>query len=240
MPSPGLISQVTPAQAIEAPPSDVTPAPPRGRVGWARLAVRTAKVVVIAVVATVALGAGAFAAASLYDDYGAVRNGPNAEAWRSLAPRFAGAPACTACHAAEAAAQAASIHLGVSCEDCHGPAAAHSADAFAARVIALEEPASGICVSCHGATTGRPAAFPQVDPAAHFSGGQCLRCHDPHAIVAVRPRVVLHSLVDLPECTICHAPDGLKAIPTGHELVEEAVCLSCHGPGADRRTERVP
>jgi hypothetical protein len=198
------------------------------------------KLGVVAAVATVALGAGAFAAASFYNDYGAVRNGPNAEAWRALTPRFAGAATCTACHAAQATAEDASIHLDVACEDCHGPAAAHSASDAAARATVLGKPASGICVACHAATAGRPAAFPQIDPAAHFSGGQCLRCHDPHSIVAVRPPVVLHPLVDLPECTTCHAPDGLKAIPAGHELVEDAVCLACHGPGADRKTERAP
>jgi hypothetical protein len=207
----------------------------RRRAALTRLAVRAAKLAVIVGVTTVVLGAGAFAAASFYADYGAVRNVPNAEAWRGLSPRFAGAAACTSCHAAEAAAQDASIHRDVSCEDCHGPAAVHSTSTAAARATGLGKPASGICVNCHGVAPGRPAAFPQVDPAAHFSGGQCLRCHDPHSIVAVRPPVVTHPLVDLPECTTCHAPDGLKKIPAGHEIVDDAVCLSCHGPGADRK-----
>ena len=185
------------------------------------------------VVASVALGTAAFVAASFYAQYGAVRNTPNAQAWGGLTPRFAGQAICTSCHAPEAGAQDASIHVDVSCEACHGPAAAHSASDAAARATVLARPTSAICATCHAATAGRPAAFPQVDPATHFAGGQCLRCHDPHSIVAVRPPTVSHPLANLPECTTCHAPDGLKKIPTGHEIVGDAICLSCHGPAAD-------
>lgn len=203
---------------------------------WARVA-RAARTGlrggIVVIVVSVALGTAASVAASFYGQYGPVKNVPNARAWAGLTPRFAGQMICTSCHAPEAGAQDASIHVDVSCEDCHGPAAAHSSSAAAARAAVLTEPTSGICVTCHGATAGRPATFPQIDPARHYAGGQCLRCHGPHSVVAVRPPTVSHPLANLPECTTCHAPDGLKKIPTGHEIVDDTICLSCHGPAAN-------
>jgi hypothetical protein len=203
-------------------------------IAWTRVAVTTVKIGIVVVVTSVALGVSAFAAASFYSEYGAGRNVPNAHAWAGLTPRFAGQAICSSCHAPEAGAQDASIHVNVSCEDCHGPAAAHSSSAAAARAAVLTKPTSGTCATCHLAAAGRPAAFPQIDRAAHYSGEQCLRCHDPHSIVAVRPPTVTHPLANLPECTTCHAPDGLKKVPTGHEVVGDTICLSCHGPAANR------
>ncbi len=107
-----------------------------------------------------------------------------------------------------------------------------------ARSVTLPEPPSSICARCHATTTGRPASFPQVDLATHYVGGPCLRCHDPHSVVAHRPPTVTHPLADLPECTTCHAPDGLKKIPTGHQVVGDTVCLACHGIDANVEPRR--
>jgi len=205
------------------------------RIAWRRVVIRTAKIGTLTVALSVALGGAAFGAVTLYSAYGPVRNEPNTQAWRDLTPRAAGALVCTSCHASEATAQDASIHADVSCEDCHGPAAAHAGDEAAARATVLPVPKGGICASCHAAIAGRPSTFPQVDLAAHFSGGSCLRCHDPHSIVAVRPPAVTHPLANLPECTTCHAPGGLKKVPSGHEIVADAVCLACHGHAATRQ-----
>jgi hypothetical protein len=229
---------VPPASSDGEQPSTGGPRLVLPAIDWARLAraVRTGlRVGIFVVVVSVALGTAAFVAASLYGQYGAVRDAPNAQAWAGLPARFAGQAPCASCHAPQAAAQDASTHLNVSCEACHGPGAAHSVNEAAARATALTEPASVICSTCHGATAGRPTAFSQVDPARHYSGGQCLRCHDPHSIVAVRPPTVSHPLANLPECTTCHAPDGLRKIPTGHELVEDGTCLACHRPAADAK-----
>lgn len=193
------------------------------------------KVGIVMAVATVALGVAAFVAASSYEQYGAIRNTPNADAWARLTPSFAGQAICSSCHAPETTTQDASIHVNVSCENCHGPLAAHSASQTAARDLSPGKPHSEICVTCHAATAGRPAAFSQIDPETHYNGGECLRCHDPHSITAVRPPVVSHPLVDLPVCTTCHAPDGLKKIPAGHELVGDTICLNCHGQSASGR-----
>lgn len=219
----------------------------RGRSRWSRIArpevrlpgivskrsvIRSIRVGVVAVAASVVLGVAAFAAVTVYAQYGAVRNVPNAEAWRGLTQRYAGQAACTACHPTEAGQQDASAHIDVSCEGCHGPAALHASSTPTARTTALAKPDSGICITCHGIAAGRPADFPQVDSATHYSGGECLRCHSPHSITAVRPPIVTHPLASLPDCTACHAPDGLKEVPSGHELVADAVCLSCHGRAA--------
>ncbi|MFI5254452.1 MAG: multiheme c-type cytochrome [Candidatus Limnocylindrales bacterium] len=201
------------------------------RIGWRRIIRQTLKVGVVIVVVSVALGVGAFAAVTLAAQYGASRDVPDSHTWAALTPRFAGQASCTVCHATEANAKNASIHVYVTCEVCHGPAAAHVADPTTAK-NSLPEPTSDICATCHVAVPGRPADFPQIERASHYSGGQCLRCHDPHSIVAIRPPTVTHPLADLPACTTCHAPNGLKPIPSGHEPVADAVCLSCHGPQA--------
>ena len=204
-------------------------------IAWARAVSTSFKVGIVMAVASVALGVAAFVAASSYEQYGAIRNTPNTDAWARLTPRFAGQAICISCHAPEVRIQDASIHVSVSCENCHGPLAAHSISEAAARDLPPGKPHGEICVTCHAATAGRPAAFSQIDPTTHYIGGECLRCHDPHSITAVRPPVVSHPLVDLPVCTTCHAPDGLKKIPAGHELVEDAICLSCHGQSASGR-----
>ncbi len=199
-------------------------------------ALRTAlRIGTFAVAASVAIAGVAFAASAFNSQYGAVMNEPNAEAWASLSPRFAGQAICTSCHTGQASAQDASAHATVSCEDCHGPAAAHSISAAVAARVTLSSPTSAICITCHGAAAGRPTTFAQVDPATHYAGGECLRCHSPHSIAAVRPPTVTHPLADLPACTTCHNPDGLKKVPSGHELVSDAVCLSCHGRTASGR-----
>jgi hypothetical protein len=182
------------------------------------------------VLVSIAFGLTAAVAAGFYAEYGVVKNDPNADAWAGLTGRMAGSARCASCHASEAAAQDASAHVEVSCEGCHGSSGPHAADESAAKAIEVETPTSLICATCHAQTAGRPAPISQVDPATHYSGDRCMRCHDPHSIVAVRPPVVSHPLANLPECTTCHAPDGLRKIPTGHEIVRDEICLSCHRP----------
>lgn len=202
---------------------------------WRRLSLTGLRVAVVVAVASVVLGVAAFAAVSVYAQYGAVRNEPNALAWGGLTPRYAGQAACTSCHEPEVRVQDSTVHAPVSCEACHGALSAHSASDEAARSAPVDKPPNGICSACHAAVAGRPAGFPQVDGLEHYGGGPCLRCHDPHSIVAVRPPALSHPRANLPACTTCHAPDGLKQIPEGHEPATDTVCLTCHGPGADQR-----
>jgi hypothetical protein len=134
------------------------------------------------------------------------------------------------CHKTQTAQQASNRHAGIDCQTCHGPAGAHPGSDPAA-TVEIARPTAAICLQCHSQVVGRPAGFAQIDPATHWGGGTlCLRCHDPHDVVAPVPPQIPHPLQGLPACTTCHRPDGLKPVPTGHTLVKDAVCLSCHTP----------
>ena len=222
-------------RSMTAQPSSEEPTSRRQPIAWSRLATTGIKIAIVALVATVALGVAAFAAASSYTQYGAIKNTPNARAWSGLTPQFAGQAICASCHAPEADTQDASIHVNVSCEDLPRAPRGSSASNAAAGQIEPPKPPDKICATCHAAVPGRPSTFPQIVEARHYSGDHCLRCHDPHSIVATRPPTVSHPLDNLPACTVCHGPDGLKKVPSGHELVADSVCLSCHHPATSRR-----
>ena len=96
--------------------------------------------------------------------------------------------------------------------------------------VSLARPTSAICRTCHAATSGRPAIIPQIVPGHHFSGGQCLRCHDPHSIVGRRPPRS-PSVDDLPGCTSCHA-HAAQERPEARDR-RDPVCLPAT-PAADR------
>ncbi|HYM82760.1 MAG TPA: hypothetical protein VEY67_01240 [Candidatus Dormibacteraeota bacterium] len=183
------------------------------------------------VVASVIIGLGLFLATTAYAEFGGVKATTNARAWASRPLRYAPS-ACQACHQAETAKQATNRHGAIDCETCHGLVGSHPG-ADRAAVKPLPKPTGALCVQCHAAVVGRPAALAQIDPATHYNGGTgtaCLRCHDPHAVVAVAPPRIVHPTAGLPACTTCHNPNGLKRIPTGHELVADTVCLTCHRP----------
>lgn len=178
----------------------------------------------------VVLGGSAFATSRLSADYGAGQDRLDAVSWADRAAGYAGAT-CLACHPGELQEQSA-IHPTVSCEGCHGPLVGHPAsDGGSDSRLVLPE--SGPCITCHAAAAGRPAGFPEIDVEEHYPGNACLGCHDPHAVVAAAPPDVTHPLIRLPACTTCHAPDGLKEVPSGHEMVADDVCLSCHGAHGD-------
>lgn len=191
-----------------------------------RLGRATLLTATVAVLLAAALGGSAYAASRLNAEYGAGQEQVNTITWAVRAPSYAGAT-CVTCHPAVEAAQAAS-HASVSCEGCHGPLVDHPA-ADGGTASRLVVPDSELCVTCHAAATGQPAAYPVIELDDHYSGEGCLRCHGPHAVVAAAPPDVTHPLVRLPACTTCHAPDGLKEVPSGHEMVADEVCLSCHG-----------
>ena len=188
-----------------------------------------AKAGIAVLLVSVALGTGAFAASSLYGQYGGARAQANALDWAARGATYS-RTACIGCHRGQQGTGAVGRHAGVTCEACHMPVADHPGTGRG--VVALPVPESGICVTCHGLTAGRPATFPQIDPAGHYGGAACLRCHDPHTTAAVAPPEVTHPLDRLPACTTCHAPDGLKKVPAGHEMVGDDICLSCHGARA--------
>lgn len=96
---------------------------------------------------------------------------------RARAATFAGKVACLDCHSDVADGQKGSKHAAVSCEACHGPLARHvdNPDVKPAKLDAAV-----LCVTCHRATAGRPAKFPQVHPKEHSGGAACTSCHKPH------------------------------------------------------------
>ncbi|MGH9441993.1 MAG: multiheme c-type cytochrome [Thermoanaerobaculia bacterium] len=108
--------------------------------------------------------------------YGHYRAGALADN-RSRPAVFAGKAACLDCHSDVADAQKGSHHASFSCEACHGPLAAH-ADNPEIKPAKLDE--ARLCVTCHRATAGRPAKFPQVHPKEHSDGAPCTSCHKPH------------------------------------------------------------
>lgn len=177
------------------------------------------------------------ATSSLYAQYG-FHPEANAQAWADRPPGYADSVACAECHAVEQVTLRASRHESVSCEGCHGPAAAH-ASASPAASVHVSSPADGMCATCHERVIGRPASFPQLDPGTHYDPVPCLRCHDTHSVAATRPSRISHPLARLPECGTCHGPQGMEGLPRNHEPSNDDVCLSCHAPdprgrGTDR------
>jgi hypothetical protein len=176
---------------------------------------------------SIALAVGGYAFSQFYGAYG-FHPEANARTWAALTPQYADSALCQQCHAAEYVKWTTAQHAGVTCESCHGPLAAHAGDPVTTAKV--EEPAADLCITCHGAVQGRPAAFPQIVPVEHYQAAMCTACHDPHTTSAAAPPAVVHSRIDLPACTTCHGPDGLKSWPAGHVPAPDPVCLGCHAP----------
>jgi hypothetical protein len=191
---------------------------------------RPALIVAGMVVLATVLGAGAFAAASFYNEYGAPRNPESISSWQ-LRPASYTASDCRGCHDDAAQLTLGKAHAKLLCEACHVPSVAHPG-AITGVVQMLPPATDEDCTTCHAAIPGRPADFAQVALEAHYRGAECLRCHDPHTSAATKPREVTHPLVQLPTCATCHAPLGLKEYPANHEPAPDQVCLACHGRGA--------
>lgn len=191
------------------------------RAGW-----KVTRIGVAMVAVSLALAVGAFAAASLYSQYGAPRTNASALAWADREEIYA-ITDCRECHGEQAATVRAASHADVICETCHLPTVPHPGPVPGV-VQALDTETSAVCAACHAEASGRSIRFPQVDPGGHYPGAVCLQCHDPHTAAADSPPDVTHPLAKLPACTTCHAPEGLKRFPAGHQLAPDVVCLGCH------------
>jgi len=109
--------------------------------------------------------------------YGFYPGRSNAQEWKQVSIQYADKSRCNTCHGDKTSTLAASTHKTVACQSCHGAAETHIE-----RGIPLEVNTSGqLCETCHAQVVGRPAAFPQVDPAAHAQQVTCQTCHNPHA-----------------------------------------------------------
>ena len=112
--------------------------------------------------------------------YGFYRAGALVDA-RARAPLYAGEASCADCHTDVVELRAQARHKGVRCEACHGPLPIHATGDLSVKPRALHP--RQLCLTCHTAGTGKPAAFPQVGP-DHSDPGPCTECHKPH-----RPKV---------------------------------------------------
>lgn len=168
-------------------------------------------------------------------------------------PKLAGHAVCAACHDDIAERRFAGNHRGVSCEVCHGPAAAHAESLETNPQIPKPRQ---LCPVCHAYDPSRPTGFPQIDPVGHNPMLACTQCHDPHAPVPpavpeecmachaqIARAKAVSKHVRLP-CTTCHeAPEQHKIAP--HSVrptkpTDASTCLQCHAQVGAAKQQGAP
>lgn len=127
---------------------------------------------------------------------------------------YAGREACAACHAEIADRHSGGRHQSLSCEVCHGPAAAHIQSPSENRLPAPRK--RDYCPLCHRYDPSRPTGFPQIDPVAHNPLKACINCHNPH-----QPEPP-HAPE---ECSACHGEIARTKAVSRHALLS---CTQCH------------
>lgn len=128
--------------------------------------------------------------------------------------QYAGREVCGICHTEQAEIFLVARHQSLSCEVCHGAAAAHVDSPSEFKPPAPRE--RGYCPLCHGYNPSRPTGFPQIDAVAHSPGSPCIECHDPHA---PEPPSVPE------ECSACHGEIARTKTLSRHATLE---CVQCH------------
>ncbi|MBK5254507.1 MAG: hypothetical protein JJE39_00595 [Vicinamibacteria bacterium] len=175
------------------------------------------QVVVLSVIAVVVV-AGFFGMRALFvpesfGKYGHYR-ADSVDAIRKLPIQYGGAKACAECHDEVAATKSQGFHRGVSCEVCHGPAAAHIEDPGTIKPTAPRQ--RELCPLCHNYSPSRPTGFPQILTAQHNPGKPCMSCHKPHDPVPPNaPK----------ECSACHRGIWSQKLVSPHASLE---CSTCH------------
>jgi cytochrome c553 len=128
---------------------------------------------------------------------------------------------CQSCHGERHAQWSANNHKTVICEVCHGAGKGHPQE-----VAKLTIPAdtSKLCTLCHERMAERPRTQPQVDPARHPGGQQCIVCHNPHApklagvVAAVAGDAAAGSQKHAASCASCHGAAGISPNDTWPNL----------------------
>lgn len=141
----------------------------------------------------------------------------------ALPTAYAGFQACADCHDDIFVDRAKSHHRSISCETCHGPAAAHIENPDEHKPIV---PMSrDFCPLCHGYNISRPTGFPQVVAERHNPGQPCQSCHDPHNPV----------LPNAPsECSACHRNIYNVKLTSHHASL---ACTECHTVPSEHFTQ---
>jgi hypothetical protein len=113
-----------------------------------------------------------------FGTYGHYRAGAIADA-ATRPSHYAGQAACVTCHDDVRQVRATGRHAQIACEACHGALGPHARGETDAAPI---RPSSrGVCLTCHTARLGMPAAFPKVIVNEHSEAGPCTDCHKSHA-----------------------------------------------------------
>ncbi|AEA46757.1 hypothetical protein Arcve_0739 [Archaeoglobus veneficus SNP6] len=108
----------------------------------------------------------------LYDVLGIKHT--SAEAYEyAKEPVYQGSEYCKECHPDIYEIWAKSKHhtpsADVDCEVCHGPGQTQKIDK-----------SREFCGSCHAKIPFRPGALGLIDIDSHYSGPECIECHNPH------------------------------------------------------------
>jgi hypothetical protein len=127
--------------------------------------------------------------------------------------KYAGRQICYDCHDDVVDLKQTGYHKNLSCEVCHGPAAAHTEDEEVELAVPRER---GHCPICHEYLPSRPTGFPQIIAASHNPNKPCIKCHDPHdPIPSETPK----------DCEACHAEIANSKSLSKHVYIP---CIKCH------------
>jgi len=136
--------------------------------------------------------------------------------------KYAGRRACAACHPPVVELHAGGNHAGVSCEVCHGPAAAHVAAPLDTKPAIARDRA--LCERCHAFNPSRPLGFAQIDTVVHNPRLPCIGCHRPHAPEPPIPPQ---------DCSACHGQLARQKAMSRHATL---ACETCHETPVEHRT----
>jgi hypothetical protein len=208
---------------------------------WDSVRPRTRRGAILATVGIIAtagvLSAGLFVGAAMawspYLDFSLHRD-VDAKQTAARELTFASSSTCAECHGPQADKLVSKSHLGIGCQSCHGALLEHTLESEdpGAETVRIAVPTDEVCIRCHVQATGRPAGLRGIIPTEHYVS-TCLACHDPHTGVANRPPVVEHPLAKLPNCLVCHGPEGFKQRNQRHPVgtSDDKPCLDCHAAG---------
>lgn len=154
----------------------------------------------------------------------------NAEKWASVPASYVSTSVCVDCHKDKYTLWQKGNHRVVSCENCHGPAAAHITTGSPEALNTSRD----LCGLCHARLVSRPSGFPQVNMNIMGGDAECVTCHDPHEPRAGMPPQVPHTMEGRANCQTCHNPQAhepFEQVPpqAPHSMEGRSDCLSCHG-----------